>query len=139
MIPLAPPDATMYWLSRRTRNDQFLLYCFAESDRETTRLRAALARRWSAIPELQVRLLPDPTGLSYPVWVPTGFDPDQVVTHDLDRPHWPELLAAVGRLLDTGVDAAVHPWRLHIFRGIRDSPASDPRVTVVVLQISHAL
>ncbi|MEV0364417.1 wax ester/triacylglycerol synthase domain-containing protein [Nocardia fusca] len=139
MIPLAPPDATMYWLSRRTRNDQFLLYCFAESTWENGRLRDAVVQRCAAIPELRVRLCPDPTGLSYPVWVPADPEPDQFVTHRLDRPHWPDLLAVLGRLLGTGVDAARHPWRLHIFRGIRESPAPDPAVTVVVLQISHAL
>lgn len=139
MIPLAPPDATMYWLSRRTRNDQFLLYCFAESDWENTRLRDTVARRCAAIPELRVRLRADPTGLSYPVWVPADADPDRIVIHRLDRPHWPELLTALGELLGTGVDVVVQPWRLHIFRGIRDSPAPDPLVTVVVLQISHAL
>ncbi|MEU1524847.1 wax ester/triacylglycerol synthase domain-containing protein [Nocardia rhamnosiphila] len=139
MIPLAPPDATMYWLSRRTRNDQFLLYCFAESAWENSRLRDAVVQRCAAIPELRVRLRPDPTGLSYPVWVPADPEPDQFVTHRLDRPHWPDLLAVLGRLLGTGVDAARHPWRLHIFRGIRESPAPDPAVTVVVLQISHAL
>lgn len=139
MIPLAPPDATMYWLSRRTRNDQFLLYCFAESTWENARLRDAVAQRCAAIPELRVRLCADPTGLSYPVWVPAEPEPDQFVTHRLDRPHWSDLLTALGQLLGTGIDAAEHPWRLHIFRGIRESPAPDSVVTVVVLQISHAL
>lgn len=139
MIPLAPPDVTMYWLSRRTPNDQFLLFCFAESTWENNRLRDALVQRCAAIPELRVRLCPDPTGLSYPVWGPAEPEPDQFVTHRLDRPHWSDLLAAVGRLLGAGVDAVRHPWRLHVFRGIRESPAPDPVVTVVVLQISHAL
>ncbi|MGW5388039.1 wax ester/triacylglycerol synthase domain-containing protein [Nocardia sp. NPDC003963] len=139
MIPLAPPDATMYWLSRRTRNDQFLLYCFAESDWETERLRDAIAQRCAVIPELCVRLSADPTGLSYPVWAPAAPHPGRIVTHRLDRPDWPGLLEALGPLLGTGVDAAESPWRLHLFRGIRDSPVSDALVTVVVLQISHAL
>lgn len=129
----------MYWLSRRTHNDQFLLYCFAESEWETPRLRDEVVRRCAAIPELRVRLRSDPTGLSYPVWVPAEFDPDQTVRHRLDRSRWPELLTALGRLLGTGVDASICPWRLHIFRGIQDSPTPDPLVTVVVLQISHAL
>lgn len=139
MIPLAPPDATMYWLSRRTRNDQFLLYCFAESAWGEARLLDAVVRRCATIAELRVSLCPDPTGLSYPVWVPAEPEPAQFVTHRLDRPHWSGLLAALGRLLGTGVDAVRHPWRLHIFRGIQESPAPDPAVTVVVLQISHAL
>lgn len=129
----------MYWLSRRTRNDQFLLYCFAESGWQDAALRDAIARRRTGIPELRVRLRADPTGLAYPVWVPCEPDPEQIVTHELDRPQWPDLLVALGELLGTGVDAERCPWRLHIFRGIRDSPAPDQRVTVAVLQISHAL
>lgn len=129
----------MYWLSRRTPNDQFLLYCFAESAWQNTRLRDSVLQRCAAIPELRVRLCPDPTGLSYPVWVPAEPEPAHFVTHRLDRPYWPDLLAALGRLLGTGVDATRQPWRLHIFRGVQESPAPDPAVTVVVLQISHAL
>ncbi len=129
----------MYWLSRRTRNDQFLLYCFAESTRTGAELRAAVLRRCAAVPDLRLRLREDATGLAGPAWIPSEPDPAQFVEHELDRPYWPELQQAVGRLTETGVDATKYPWRLHIFRGIRESPAPDPRVTIVVLQISHAL
>ncbi|MEU4316538.1 wax ester/triacylglycerol synthase domain-containing protein [Nocardia sp. NPDC024068] len=139
MIPLAPPDATMYWLSRRLPNDQFLLYCFAESTRTGAELRADLAKRHGSIPELGVRLREDPTGLAMPAWVPTEPDPSQFIEHTLERPTWPALLAALGDVVGTGVDATRQPWRLHVFRRIRDSPAPDDAVTVVVLQISHAL
>ncbi|MFI5715078.1 wax ester/triacylglycerol synthase domain-containing protein [Nocardia sp. NPDC051750] len=139
MISLSAPDATMYWLSRRTRNDQFLLYCFAESTRDDSELRTEILDRCAGIPELRVRLRDDPTGLTYPAWIPAEPDPAQVVRHQLAAPSWPELLAAVGRSAGTGVDATQYPWLLHIFRGICDSPAPDAQVTVVVLQISHAL
>ncbi|MGI5221961.1 wax ester/triacylglycerol synthase domain-containing protein [Nocardia sp. CA-290969] len=139
MTSLAAPDATMYWLSRRTRNDQFLLYCFAESARTDTELRTGILSRCAAIPELRVRLRDDPTGLAYPRWIPAAPEPAQVRQHRLTTPVWPELLTALGELAGTGVDATEHPWLLHFFRGIRDSPAPDPQVTVVVLQISHAL
>ncbi|MEU1985162.1 wax ester/triacylglycerol synthase domain-containing protein [Nocardia sp. NPDC019395] len=139
MTSLAAPDATLYWLSRRTRNDQFLLYCFAESAREDAELRAEILDRCAAIPELRVRLYDDPTGLAYPMWTAAEPESAQILRHRLTGPCWPELLAALGRLAGTGVDATKYPWLLHIFRGIRDSPVSDQRVTVVVLQISHAL
>ncbi|MGW0184027.1 wax ester/triacylglycerol synthase domain-containing protein, partial [Nocardia sp. NPDC003345] len=139
MIPLAPPDATMYWLSRRVRNDQFLLYCFAESTWTSADIFAELARRSASIPELGVRLRVDPTGLAMPAWVPAAADPARFAEHTLDHPGWPALLAALGELVSTGVDATRHPWRIHVFRRIRDSPASDSAVTVAVLQISHAL
>ncbi|MFD4403591.1 wax ester/triacylglycerol synthase domain-containing protein [Nocardia sp. NPDC058499] len=139
MISLAAPDATMYWLSRRTRNDQFLLYCFAESTRTDSALHAEILQRCAAVPELRLRLHDDPTGLAYPMWIPAEPTAAHIRQHRLPTRHWPELLAALGRLTGTGVDAQVAPWRLHMFRGIRDSPVSDPQVTVVVLQISHAL
>ncbi len=129
----------MYWLSRRTHNDQFLLYCFAESTRADGALRAEILQRCAAVPELGLRLHDDPTGLAYPMWIPAEPTAEHIELHRLPTPHWPELRAALGRLTGTGVDAQVSPWRLHIFRGIRDSPVSDPQVTAVVLQISHAL
>ncbi|WP_280434304.1 wax ester/triacylglycerol synthase domain-containing protein [Nocardia carnea] len=139
MISLAAPDATMYWLSRRTRNDQFLLYCFAESDRADSALRDEILQRCAAVPELRQRLHEDRTGLAYPMWIPAEPTAAQIRQHRLPAPHWPELLTALGRLTGTGVDARESPWLLHIFRGIRDSPVPDPQATVVVLQISHAL
>ncbi len=129
----------MYWLSRRTRNDQFLLYCFAESTHTDTELCAGLLSRCAAIPGLRVRLRDDPTGLAYPRWIHADPEHAQVLLHRLATPSWPELLTALGELVGTGVDATEYPWLLHIFRGIRDSPAPDPQVTVVVVQISHAL
>lgn len=139
MISLAAPDATMYWLSRRTRNDQFLLYCFTESGRTDNALRAEILQRCAAVPELRLRLHDDPTGLAYPRWIPAEPAAAQIEQHRLPAPHWPELLAAVGRLTGTGVDARESPWRLHIFREVRDGPVCGSPATVVVLQISHAL
>ncbi|WP_040832920.1 WS/DGAT domain-containing protein [Nocardia brevicatena] len=139
MSSLAPQDATMYWLSRRIRNDQFLLYCFAESECGTPELRRAIVDRCAAIPELRVRLREDPTGLSYPRWVPCVPASDQFVDHASQGWGWSRLLRALGELLHTGVDPVYRPWRLHVFRGIREAPTGDPFSTVVVLQTSHAL
>lgn len=75
----APQDATEYWLSRRVRNDRFLLYCFAESDCGAPELRRAIVDRCAAIPELRVRLREDPIGLSYPRWVSCVPAPEQFV------------------------------------------------------------
>ncbi|TLF78398.1 WS/DGAT domain-containing protein [Nocardia cyriacigeorgica] len=148
-----PQDATMYWLSRRTRNDLFLLYCFAESELGTDQLCATIARRSATIPDLCVRLRPAPRDLAYPTWVPCPFNPEQFVEHRLPQTDWAHLEQALGEVLATGVDAAIHPWRIHVFRGITGAPLPSPgedalhevesaapqRVTVAVLQMSHAL
>lgn len=139
MSSLAPQDATMYWLSRRTRNDQFLLYCFAEPACGTPELRRTIVDRCAGIPDLRVRLREDPTGLSYPRWVACEPAPDQFVDHASAGWEWSRLLRALGELLHTGVDPGYRPWRLHVFRDIRAAPTGDPSSTVVVLQISHAL
>ncbi|MEU8894990.1 wax ester/triacylglycerol synthase domain-containing protein [Nocardia sp. NPDC048505] len=137
---VAAPDATMYWLSQRTRNDLFLLYAFRDRGVPTADLRAQVLRRVADIPGLRVRLRAVPRDLDYPSWVPCAFASDQFVEHPLPQPDWPHLQAAVGDLLGTGVDAADRPWRLHLFRGVAGAPmAADDPCTVVVLQMSHAL
>ncbi|MBF6438068.1 WS/DGAT domain-containing protein [Nocardia cyriacigeorgica] len=122
MSTVQPQDATMYWLSGRTRNDLFLLYCFAESELSTDQLRAIIARRSARIPDLCVRLRPAPRDLAYPTWVPCAFDTGQFVEYRLPQADWAHLEQALGEVLATGVDAAVHPWRLHVFRGITGAP-----------------
>ncbi|MFD0362002.1 hypothetical protein ACFQZZ_11170 [Nocardia sp. GCM10030253] len=142
MSSVAPQDATMYWLSKRTENDLFLLYCFADSGRPTAELRAMVARRSARIPDLRVRLREVPGDLDYPSWIPCDFAAEQFMEHPLPESNWPTVLVALGKLLGTGLDAAVRPWRLHIFRAISGAPGPQPEAepaTVVVLQMSHAL
>ncbi|BDT84482.1 WS/DGAT domain-containing protein [Nocardia cyriacigeorgica] len=122
MSKVEPQDATMYWLSRRTRNDLFLLYCFAETELSTDQLRATIAHRSATIPDLCLRLRPAPRDLRYPTWVRCAFDPGQFVEHRLPQADWTHLEQALGEVLATGVDAAERPWRLHVFRGIAGAP-----------------
>lgn len=138
---MAPQDAMMYWLSARTRNDLFLLYCFADSGRPTTELRDFVARRSAQIPDLRVRLHAVPADLDYPSWIPADFAAEQFVEHHLPERNWNYLCSALGKLLGTGVDAALRPWRLHVFRGVTGVPghAAEAPAVVVVLQVSHAL
>ncbi|MBF6421908.1 hypothetical protein IU436_24785 [Nocardia farcinica] len=138
---VAPQDAIMFWLSRRSRNDLFLLYSFADRGRPTAELRAALLTRARRIPDLAVRLREVPGDLNYPAWVPCAVLDSQIVEHR-GVADWPGLESAVGELLGTGVDAAERPWRVHLFRGVGGAPGPAPdgeTATVVVLQISHAL
>ncbi|WP_280497024.1 WS/DGAT domain-containing protein [Nocardia asiatica] len=137
---MAPQDATMYWLSKRTRNDLFLLYCFADRGRPTEQLRAAVAERSARITDLCLRLRELPADVDYPFWTRCEFGAEQFVEHQLAEPNWSHLLEVLGNLLGTGVDAAVHAWRLHVFRSVADAPgmAEEPAL-VVVLQMSHAL
>ncbi|GAA5045383.1 wax ester/triacylglycerol synthase family O-acyltransferase [Nocardia callitridis] len=131
----------MYWLSGRTRNDLFLLYCFDDVGRETDELRAFIARRSSDIAELRVRLREVRGDMDYPSWVRCEFAAQQFVEHTLPQPDWSSVTAALGELVGTGVDAVQRPWRLHVFRAITGAPGYEDRgrALVTVLQISHAL
>ncbi|MFD4428754.1 hypothetical protein [Nocardia sp. NPDC058497] len=139
MTTMAPRDATMFWLSRRTANDVFLLYCFAETDATTAELGAFVATRVASIPDLRIRLREMPGNLDYPRWEPAEFTSQQFVTHRPDGLRWPFLLDRLGELLGTGVDATEFPWRIHVFRAVRDAPVAAGPALVGVLQLSHAL
>ncbi|MFI7664350.1 wax ester/triacylglycerol synthase domain-containing protein [Nocardia sp. NPDC049526] len=136
---VAAQDATMYWLSGRTRNDLFMLYCFDDSGRSGAQLREFVARRSAEIADLSVRLRELPGDLDYPAWVRCEFRAEQFVEHILPEPDWPSVCEVLGKLLGTGVDAAARPWRLHVFRGVVGAPGGAGPAMVVVLQMSHAL
>ncbi|MFC6011872.1 wax ester/triacylglycerol synthase domain-containing protein [Nocardia lasii] len=136
---MAARDATMFWLSRRTANDVFALYTFAETETPTAELRAFVAERAARIPDLRIRLAEIAGNLGYPHWVGVEFHSQQFVHHRPDGRSWRELLADLGELLGTGVIATEYPWCIHVFRAVRDAPGSDAPVVVVLLQLSHAL
>ncbi|MGX1772055.1 WS/DGAT domain-containing protein [Nocardia brasiliensis] len=149
---MAPQDATMYWLAGRTRNDLFLLYCFDDAGHSFERLRADIADRVATIAALRVRARDVPGDLDYPCWAAAEFDAEQVVEHQLAQPDRRHLEAALGLVVGSVLDAGVHPWRLHIFRGIVGfgdrqraadfggaPPVAHGPALVVVLQMSHAL
>ncbi|WP_433524121.1 WS/DGAT domain-containing protein [Nocardia pseudovaccinii] len=139
MSTVAAQDATMYWLSGRTRNDLFMLYCFDDSGRSGAQLREFVAHRSAEIADLSVRLRELPGDLDYPAWVRCEFRAEQFVEHILPEPDWPSVCEVLGKLLGTGVDAAVRPWRLHVFRGVVGAPGGAGPAMLAVLQISHAL
>ncbi|MBB5913551.1 hypothetical protein BJY24_002418 [Nocardia transvalensis] len=136
MDALTPQDATRYWLSHRTRNDLFLLYCFTDAGRSLADLRAVVAERSARIPDLTVRVRE--RRFAYPVWV-WGSAGDRVVDHTVSGSTWEEVVAALGGLLGGGVRADECPWRVHLFRGVTGAPGGEDPALVVVLQVSHAL
>ncbi|WP_280267220.1 hypothetical protein [Nocardia wallacei] len=137
METLTPQDATRYWLSRRTCNDLFLLYCFDDTGLATADLRAAVAERSARIPDLSVRVRE--RRFAYPAWERCGFTDDQVIEHALPAPTWPNVIAALGNLLPHGVRADRRAWRLHVFREVTGAPTAAAPALVAVLQLSHAL
>ncbi|WP_067663986.1 WS/DGAT domain-containing protein [Nocardia miyunensis] len=137
MSSLAPQDATRHWLSRRTVNDLFLLYCFTDAGHPSERLRGEVLARAASIPDLCVRLREN--RFAYPEWVRCTVTAEQITEPALLDPSWPNVIAALEDLLSHGVRADEHPWRLYLFRGVRDAPGCAAPALVAVLQLSHAL
>ncbi|MFI1914701.1 wax ester/triacylglycerol synthase domain-containing protein [Nocardia sp. NPDC020380] len=141
MNSLSPRDAAVYWLSRRSRTDLFLLYCFEETNQSTELLRAVIAKRVTGIPDLLMHVLDTPANIAYPIWAPCEFIAEQFADHGRSAATWADLEAAVGDLLATSLCANHRAWRLHVFREVSEAPgfAGDRPALVAVLQLSHAL
>ncbi len=134
---LAPADAQMYWMSRAIPNDQFLVYAFGGAPCDIEPAVQAIVRRAQTSTELALRVA-DTECWRYPQWQRCEVGADRVVVHELAEPTWHSCLQAVAGLADDQLDAAVTPWRLHVFGGVEDLPGAG-RGVVAVLQISHAL
>lgn len=128
----------MYWLSARGPTDLFLLYCFTDTGRPARELREFLAERSTRIPELSQRLRRTPADLHRPRWISAEFSPAQYRERTVDT--WHAVPDVLGSLLGTRVEAAEHPWVLHVLRGVTGAPGvTDAPALLAVLQVSHAL
>lgn len=137
---LTPRDAQMYWLSKRLRSDQHLLYAFAGGDGEPDALSDFVARRCTRIADLRLRIQDVPNNVDYPYWAMREFGADQVLVHTLADRTWTAAEQAVAELLETPLDARVSPWRLHVFRNVAGAPnCGSDTALIAVLQLSHAL
>ena len=135
---MAAVDAQFYWMSRKIPNDQFLLYAF---DGEPACLERALAQIWrraGSCPDLGMRV-EDGSALTYPQWVTTPLQHEQVVCHDLADQSWQGCLAAVVALADGQLDIRRMPWRLHVFTPVLGIPGVSGPGSVAVMQVAHAL
>ncbi|MBS9534705.1 DUF1298 domain-containing protein [Mycobacterium sp. M1] len=132
---MAAADAQFYWMSAKLPSDQFLLYAFAGVPDDPAAAIATARDRARRVPDLTMRVA-DAGALRYPRWVPSACCAD-AVRHEVDD--WAGCLAAIVRLTETQLDAAVAPWLLHVFTPVHAIPGHDGAGTVVVLQIAHAL
>ena len=131
-------DAQFYWMSAKIPSDEFLLYAF---DGEPTGFERAVddvRTRAQACPALTIRV-EDGSPLTYPQWVPTAVDPDQVLHHQLDDDSWRGCMDAVAKLADDQLDIRRTSWRMHLFAPVRGIPGSNGSGTVAVMQFAHAL
>lgn len=113
---LTAVDAQMFWMSSRMPNDTFLLYGFEGVPTDLDAALAELAAAAGRSPDL-TRRVSDDEPWHYPRWVPHQVDAAQFRVHHLADSSWAGCLAAVVALVDDQLDAAVTPWRLHVFPG----------------------
>ncbi|MBY6351803.1 WS/DGAT domain-containing protein [Rhodococcoides corynebacterioides] len=133
---LTAVDARMFWLSRRLPSDQFLLFAFDGAVDGRSAVRSLLARA-ETVADLCVRIRETPAALDYPYWVPRSPSPDLVRVDD--TPDWQGCLDRVAASTADQVDAAVSPWRLHLFPAVTGVPGASGVAAVAVLQVAHAL
>ncbi|MGX9790290.1 DUF1298 domain-containing protein [Mycobacterium sp. MMS18-G62] len=135
---MTPVDAMWYWFATKFRTDQFLVYAFAG----TADIDAAVAEildRADASLDLKLRIAPRRWDLTFPRWRIGDVESDQVVVHSLPEPTWPAFLQALSPLIDDQLDPRSAAWRLHVYPGLSQVPATPGEATVVVLQVAHPL
>ena len=77
---MAAVDAQFYWMSAKIPNDEFLLYAFDGEPTDFERAVDEVRSRAQNCPALTLRV-EDGSPLTYPRWVPTVIEEDQVLLH----------------------------------------------------------
>jgi hypothetical protein len=133
---LAAVDAQTYWMSAKIPNDQFLLYAFAGVPADLEQAVDVVRRRAQAAQELRLRI-EDRNPFSYPAWVRSDIDADQVAVHE-PVGGWADCLTAVAALAEHQLDPRRNAWRVHVFPSVDDVPGAGVG-TIAVLQSAHVL
>ncbi|KZE99409.1 wax ester/triacylglycerol synthase domain-containing protein [Rhodococcus sp. EPR-147] len=128
---------------RGDSRDQFSLTAFDSVERPAPSFDEIVAHveaRAPLVPGLGLRLREAPLNLDYPRWVPdTSPLSERMSDHDLGGAPWADFENLMGDLLRTRLDLREHSWHLHVVRGIGSAPLMQGAVTVVILQVGHAL
>ncbi|WP_415972686.1 wax ester/triacylglycerol synthase domain-containing protein [Rhodococcus sp. 077-4] len=128
---------------RGDSRDQFSLTVFDAGDRAAPSFEEVVAHMEARAPlvhGLGMRLQEAFLNLDYPRWVPDISPPaERMSDHDLRGASWAEFEAFVGGLLRGRLDLREHSWHLHVVRGVRRAPLVQGAVTIVILQVGHAL
>jgi hypothetical protein len=131
-------DAQFYWMSAKVPSDEFLLYAFDGEPTDFERAVDEVRNRAQNCRALTLRV-EHGSLLTYPRWVSTVIEQDQVLLHHLDDASWSACLDAVARLADDQLDIRRASWRMHLFAPVHGVPGSTGPATVAVMQFAHAL
>ena len=131
-------DAQFYWMSAKVPSDEFLLYAFDGEPTDFERAVDEVRNRAQNCRALTLRV-EHGSPLTYPRWVSTVIEQDQVLLHHLDDASWSGCLDEVARLADDQLDIRRASWRMHLFAPVHGVPGSTGPATVAVMQFAHAL
>src|ERR1700677_1546990 len=131
-------DAQFYWMSAKVPSDEFLLYAFDGEPTDFERAVEEVRNRARNCHALTLRV-EDGSPLTYPRWVSTVIEQDQVLLHHLNDASWGGCLDAVARLARDQLDIRQASWRMHLFAPVHGIPGNTGPATVAVMQFAHAL
>jgi hypothetical protein len=131
-------DAQFYWMSAKVPCDEFLLYAFDGEPTDFERAVDEVHSRAQNCRALTLRV-EDGSPLTYPRWVSTVVEQDQLLLHHLDDASWSGCLDAVARLAEDQLDIRRASWRMHLFAPVHGIPGSTHPATIAVMQFAHAL
>nr|WP_296764424.1 wax ester/triacylglycerol synthase domain-containing protein [Rhodococcus sp. (in: high G+C Gram-positive bacteria)] len=144
MVKLDVKDAAYHFLRAEAGSlDMYGIYAFDSGDGRApsfTEIRSHIQVRAALVPALNIVLEEAVLNLDYPSWVPSGGISDEHISdHDLPGASWDACQRLVGTFLETGLDARIRPWHVHVVRGVRGVPTVTGEATIVVFQVTHAL
>ncbi|OOL30299.1 hypothetical protein GQ85_20630, partial [Rhodococcus rhodochrous] len=137
-------DAANYYESKSGRpTDWSAFVVFDERDgaiRGPEDASAHLRSRAHLLTVLDRRIVEAPGRLDYPYWVRAQLPPEQRIEyHEWAGGSFTACIDAIADLCADPLDVRRRAWRLHVFVAVSDPDDPAATVTVVVLQVSHAV
>ncbi|MFW0792063.1 hypothetical protein [Gordonia sp. CPCC 205333] len=135
---MMPDDAQAYWLARKTRSDQFLLFVFDPIGVDVDDVVSELLLRADRIDDLNLVVRETFADFDYPYWDRARARRDQFGRRE-QRLNWRQCLDDVAGLIGDQLDPRQAAWRVHLYPDVDGAPDGRGPGSVAVLQISHAL
>ncbi|WP_342660994.1 hypothetical protein Rruber_01820 [Rhodococcus ruber] len=137
-------DAANYYESKPGRPTDWSAFVVFDEQDGTVRgpgdALAHLRSRTHLLTALDRRIVEAPGRLDYPYWVRAQLPPEQRIEYrEWAGGSFTDCIDAIADLCADPLDVRRRAWCLHVFAGVSDPDDPTATVTVVVLQVSHAV
>ncbi|MDM7487631.1 WS/DGAT domain-containing protein [Rhodococcus sp. CSLK01-03] len=137
-------DAANYYESKPGRPTDWSAFVVFDEQGGTVRgpgdALAHLRSRAHLLTALDRRIVEAPGRLDYPYWVRAQLPPEQRIEYrEWAGRSFTDCIDAIADLCADPLDVRRRAWCLHVFAGVSDPDDPTATVTVVVLQVSHAV